>query len=32
MTELNFGAGDYVRLRLALKEIEGRVLESNDAG
>ncbi len=32
MVELNFGAGDYVRLRLALKEIEGRVLESSEAG
>ena len=30
MVELNFNPGDYVRFRLALKEIEGRVLESND--
>ena len=30
MVELNFNPGDYVKFRLALKEIEGRVLESND--
>jgi glutamyl-tRNA(Gln) amidotransferase subunit D len=30
MAELNFFPGDYVRLRLALEEIEGRVLESSD--
>lgn len=30
MAELNFNPGDYVRLRLALKEIEGRVLETAD--
>ncbi|MDO8460756.1 MAG: Glu-tRNA(Gln) amidotransferase subunit GatD [Nanoarchaeota archaeon] len=30
MAELNFNAGDYVRFRLALKEMEGRVLESSD--
>ena len=30
MAELNFSAGDYVKLRLALDEIEGRVLESLD--
>ncbi len=30
MAALNFSPGDYVRLRLALKEIEGRVLESPD--
>lgn len=30
MVELNFSAGDHVKLRLALKEIEGRVLESSD--
>lgn len=28
--EINFVPGDYVRLRLAQKEIEGRVLESSD--
>lgn len=32
MVELNFKRGDYVRLRLALEEIEGRVLESHDSG
>ncbi len=32
MVELNFQSGDYVRLRLALKEVEGRVLESSDSG
>lgn len=31
MAKLNFNPGDYVRLRLALKEIEGRVLESPDS-
>ena len=30
MAELNFKAGDEVRLRLAHKELDGRVLESND--
>ncbi len=30
MAELSFQAGDYVKLRLALSEIEGRVLESPD--
>jgi glutamyl-tRNA(Gln) amidotransferase subunit D len=30
MAELNFNPGDQVRLRLALKEIEGRVLETSD--
>jgi len=29
--EFNFNPGDYVKLRLALKEIEGRVLESSDS-
>ena len=27
---VNFNPGDYVRLRLAMKEVEGRVLESAD--
>ncbi len=31
MVELNFQAGDYVRLRLALREEEGTVLESADS-
>lgn len=31
MAELNFESGDYVILRLALEEIEGRVLESPDS-
>ena len=31
MAELNFNLGDYVRIRLALKELEGRVLESTDS-
>jgi len=31
MAELNFNAGDYVKLRLALDEIEGGVLESSDS-
>lgn len=31
MVELNFQPGDYVKLRLALEEIEGRVLESPDS-
>jgi glutamyl-tRNA(Gln) amidotransferase subunit D len=31
MVELNFQPGDYVKLRLALKEMEGRVLESPDS-
>ena len=30
MAELNFNPGDYVRIRLAMKEIEGSVLESSD--
>lgn len=30
MAKLNFSAGDYVRLRLAQRETEGRVLESSD--
>jgi len=30
MVELNFNAGDYVRLRLAMTEIEGRILETSD--
>ena len=30
MAELNFQPGDEVRLRLAKKEVEGRVLESSD--
>src|SRR3989338_5071455 len=30
MVELNFNPGDYVKIRLALKEIEGRVIESED--
>jgi len=32
MVELNFHPGDYVRLRLALEEIDGQVLESPDSG
>lgn len=32
MAELNFGVGDFVRLRLADRELDGRVLESSDAG
>jgi len=32
MVELNFQSGDYVRLRLALKEVEGRVLKSHESG
>ncbi|MBI2451958.1 Glu-tRNA(Gln) amidotransferase subunit GatD [Candidatus Pacearchaeota archaeon] len=32
MANLKFGPGDYVKLRLALEEIEGRVLESPDNG
>ena len=32
MAELDFNAGDYVSLRLALEELEGRVLESSDSG
>ncbi|HLF53758.1 MAG TPA: Glu-tRNA(Gln) amidotransferase subunit GatD [Candidatus Nanoarchaeia archaeon] len=31
MAELNFESGDYVILRLALEEVEGRVLESPDS-
>ena len=31
MVELAFESGDYVSLRLALEEIEGRVLESSDS-
>ena len=31
MAELNFQPGDYVRLRLAMRELEGRVLESHDS-
>lgn len=31
MVELNFESGDYVSLRLALEELEGRVLESPDS-
>lgn len=31
MAELNFNPGDEVKLRLALEEIEGRVLESADS-
>src|SRR3989344_6030173 len=31
MAELNFEPGDYVILRLALEEVEGRVLESPDS-
>ena len=31
MAELNFSAGDIVKIRLALEEIEGRVLESPDS-
>ena len=31
MTELNFDPGDLVRLRLALKEIDGTVLENSDS-
>ncbi len=32
MVELDFKAGDYVRLRLALEELDGSVLESPDSG
>ena len=32
MAELNFNPGDEVRLRLALEEIDGSVLESPDNG
>jgi len=31
MPELNFHAGDYVKLRLALEEIEGTILENPDS-
>lgn len=31
MSRLNFSPGDYVRLRLALRELEGRVLESSNS-
>src|SRR3989344_1763060 len=31
MVELNFEPGDYVVLRLALEEVEGRVIESSDS-
>lgn len=31
MSELKFNPGDYVKLRLALKEIEGTILESSDS-
>jgi glutamyl-tRNA(Gln) amidotransferase subunit D len=31
MVEMSLEAGDYVRFRLALEEIEGRVLESSDS-
>ena len=32
MVELNFHPGDRVRLRLALEELDGQVLESSDNG
>ena len=32
MVNLNFETGDYVKIRLALDEIEGRILESFDKG
>lgn len=32
MTDLDFNPGDYVRLRLAKREVDGTVLESPDAG
>jgi len=32
MAELNFSPGDYVKLRLALEELEGTILESSDPG
>lgn len=32
MADLDFNAGDYVRIRLALKEVDGIVLESSDSG
>src|SRR3989344_3032410 len=32
MVELDFKPGDYVRLRLALEELDGRILESSDSG
>jgi len=32
MVELNFRAGDYVRIRGALKEIDGTVLENPEPG
>ena len=31
MVELNFEPGDYIVLRLALEEVEGRVIESSDS-
>ena len=31
MAELNFNPGDYVRLRLAKREVEGTILESKDS-
>ncbi len=31
MVELNFNPGDYVKIRLAKDEIEGRILESSDS-
>lgn len=31
MVNLNFEAGDYVKIRLALEELEGRILESSDS-
>jgi glutamyl-tRNA(Gln) amidotransferase subunit D len=31
MVEFNFRAGDFVKLRLAKREVEGRVLESSDS-
>src|SRR3989344_5855505 len=32
MVEFTFNAGDYVKFRLALKELEGRVLETSEQG
>ncbi|MBU0907155.1 MAG: hypothetical protein KKE05_03275, partial [Nanoarchaeota archaeon] len=31
MVELNFNPGDYVKLRLAKREVEGTILESTDS-
>ena len=31
MVNLNFQSGDYVKIRLALEEVEGRILENSDS-